>query len=340
MKKGFLLIQIVFMFLLVGCQNDAPYEFLTDSNRIYFSYDYPQYALMFGNQNGHQVLLAMEEKNDSMVVYEIIQMPKIDGDITIESVHYGESDIPSVVLIVDGKKEYPRIVKRPSLSGHYYALEFNDDEDINRFEITVGDGCFGKSNPCPFNTKRNGFIEGPYVNHAILSYYIDYIEKPTKHRSHSNNWFEIGKGKLAIFRVLTEYQKNLFRIIVKFEGDQLEYQSSYITSNILDSTYLYDQNMIMYISDDLTYQFLDGNLLPTHGGQLSGDYLRRIPFYGYHAIETTTHYYIFEYDQLLSTVVKNEALSHVGARFVNRTEPVFKYYYIDQNSIKFSSIGL
>lgn len=339
MKKGFLLIQILFMFLLVGCQKNEAYEFLPDSNTIYFSYDYPEYALMFGQQNGHHVLLVMKEIDDSMTVYEIIQMPKIEGDITIESVHYNESKIPSVVMIIDGKKQYPRIVKRPSFSGYYYALELNYD-DIHRLEITVGDGCFGKSNPCPFNTARDSFIEGPYINHTILSYYIDYVDKPTKHRSHSYNWFEIGEGKNAVFHLLTEYQRNLFQIIVKIKDDQLEYQSTYVASNTIDSFYLYDENKMMYISDDLSYRCLDLNLLPLSAGHLSGEYMRRIPFYGYYAIETTTHYYIFEYDRLLNAVIKNEGVSHVGARFVNREDPVFKYYYIDQNSVEFSSIDL
>jgi hypothetical protein len=339
MKKGFLLIQIMFMFLLVSCQKSEAYEFLPDSNRLYFSYEYPEYALMFGQKNGHQVLLAMKEKDNSLVVYKIIQMPKIEGDVTIESMHYNGLEIPNVVLIIDGKKQYTKIIKRLSFMGYYYALEL-DYDDINRFEVIVGDGCFGQANPCHFNTVRNAFTEGPYINHNILSYYIEYVDKPAKHRSHSNNWFVIGEGKLAIFHLLTEYQKNLYRVIVQVEDNQLEYQSTYVTSNTIDSFYLYDENRMMYISDDLSYQFIDSNLLPTNGGHFSGDFIGRIQFYGYHAIETTTHYYIFEYNQLISTVIKNEGLSHVGAQFMNIEDPMFKYYYIEQNSIKFSSIDL
>lgn len=320
------------MFVLTGCQKRESYTLSADDPFFAYAYEYPEYALMLSKINNQYVLLAMKEVNQVMEVYEVIQMPGISGDVSIRSFQLLD-EIPTVSLIIDGDTKYFDTVKRVSLSGNYYALEL--DPDGSEFVLEVSDGCFGVDFPCPFDSKRDRFIDGAYLGYKILSYYKEYMDEPSKRRTQQNNWFPIGNSKLAVFHVLAQDQNNLYKLTVQIVDDEIVYQSTIVSNNAKTANYISSSHTALVIENNLSYRLLDKDLLTIESGPLEGIFKQTIEYLYQIAIETDTHYHIFMDGLFVESVLKMTNVSYVGAQFQG---DVFKYYYIENNQLKFIKI--
>lgn len=322
------------MFALTGCEKKASYTLSAEVGHFAYDYQYPEYALMLSKVENHYVLLAMKAEGQVMAVYEIIQMPGITGEVSIRSFQLID-DIPEVSLIIDGDTLYFDTVKRISLNGNYYALE--PDRDGGGFTVDISDGCFGEDFPCPFNTSRNTFIDGPYLGYDILSYYREHLDEPSKRRIHENNWFPVGDPKLATFHVLALYQHDLYKLTVKIIDDEIVYQSSIITSTAKTAHYISSSHTALIIENDLSYRLIDNDLKTIESGELEGLFKQTIESYYQIAIETDTHYHLFKDGVFMESLLKTPGVPYVGAVF---QDDVFKSYYIESNQLKFNLITL
>lgn len=326
---------LLFMFILIGCQNKEVYTLKADDQYFAYSYQYPEHVVMLSKQDDQYVLLALKEVNQVMEIYRVIQMPGITGVVSISSFYLLEDETPEVTLIIDGEIKKYDTVKRVSFSGTYYALEYKPNQ--GGFNASVTDSCFGKDNPCPFNVSRDAFTTGPYVDYEILSSHVEHVDKLSRFRENQSGWYTIGIDKFAIYHVLAKYQNNLYKLKVQVIDGQVVYESNLIASLIKTARYIHSNRTALVIHDDMTYQLFNDDLQSIDTGQLDGTYKDTIQFQYKVAVETDTHYYLFVDGILKESILKATNLPYMAGLF---QETSFKYYYIEQNQLKFNLIQL
>lgn len=342
MKKIILVIHFFMVFVLVGCQNKPQSEIdLNDfynEQSIVLNNKYPDYAVMLVKKNEKPVILALKSHENQMVVYRIIQVPIQNEAITITHFSIDEDESPQVILSYDGTQHDYTTVKRIGFSGHYYALEA--DTRPNGFEAFITDPCFGKDIVCPFTPHRDAFITGPHVDYIIHSISIhddDSLGLPL----FVDQWFIIDVTK-RVYHVLAEYQNNLYYITVRLVDDELVYQSTLIETDFIYASYIGIHQTSLVITKDNVASIYNGAWEIENSFSLDGEYIRVIKtvYDGAYAIETSSNYYVLNGHSILHTIQKLEDMTYLGAQIIYGNEAIFKYYYLEDQTIKIINVLL
>lgn len=332
MKKGFLLIQILFMFLLVSCQKEVLYILIPDSydeEPLYEIVDDDFYTLMLAEQNGRTVLLALILREDVFEVYRTYALPDYETEIKIVHFYINSDKNPHVYLLIDGEISKYSATKRVGITGHYYAMDLYHGF-VDGFDIHVQDECFGNGNPCPFNSKRTGFIDGPYVGYEIFDIHAITTQKQTKIRPDLNRWYTI-QSEDTIYRVIASHAQMLYQIIIHFENGVVVYTSTQIDDDVVFAKEINASKTILSLHSDETYQFIYWDLTKSSKFDLEGAFIKHHPKYPYDVIETSTYFYIFN-EMLITNRIERNSNHVVLSVYVN--EDSLGYYYIEDNLIK------
>ncbi|NBL00704.1 MAG: hypothetical protein EOM50_22435 [Erysipelotrichia bacterium] len=333
MKKGFLIILILFMFLMVGCQKVETYTLISDSYKDHFFCENTNdavYTVMLGERDNRLVLLALKLENDTFKVYRTYQLPNMDGDIKI--VHYtmDNNHNPYVYLSINGITEEFKATKRVSLTGHYYVMEKHQGF-VDGFNVTVNNNCFGDDNPCPFNSQKTAFIEGPYLDYLITDLHVIYARSQKRLHSELDQWF-ILNGEDTIYRVLALHDQTLYQIIVKFMDGEIVYTTTLLDDDVVFAKEINDSGTMLILHNNSTYHFTYWDLSESSLQTFEGDFIEYHYYNPNYVIETTSHFYIFN-EMIRTHQIEKKTTGKLLSIHLNSSQ--FGYYYFENNTIKY-----
>lgn len=332
MKKAFLLFQIMFIFLLAGCQKEVTYTLISnsyDEEPLYEVVDDDIYTLMLAEQNNKTILLALKLNGEIFEVYRTYALPNYENEIKILHFYMDPDQNPQVYLRVDGEISQYSATKRVSITGHYYAMDLYNGF-VDGFNVSVQDACFGSGNPCPFNSSRTGFKEGPYVDYDIMDIHATTPQKQTKIRLDLYQWYTT-HSEDTIYRVTARHAQMLYQIIIHFENGMVVYTATPIDDDVVFAKEINDTKTILSLHSDETYQYIYWDLTKSSKFDLEGAFIKHHPKYPYYVIETSSHFYIFN-EMLITNRIEKKSNHVVLSVYVH--EDSFGYYYIEDNLIK------
>lgn len=336
MKKRFLYIHLMFLLFLASCQQNNTYTIHVDANTstdsLILNSSFPGYGVMIAKQNNESVLLFMKSSNSEMEVEQIIPIPVTDDTLKITDFYLNENKLSSVILNYSGESHTYDVVKRIGLFGHYNALELNSSREF--FDVEISDGCFGQNQPCPFSSRFDSFISGPYVNYQIRS--LLKLQKPQLALpSYVDHWYTIDLSNRVI-SVLAEYQGNLYHISVVLKNNELVYTSILVEENIKYASFVGSNQTSLVISQNNAIHIYNSTWSLMYSANIDGDYQRVIKDYhdGPYVIETNAYYYVYKGSTLLESITKQSEQIYVAATIVYEPSEKFVYYYLENNQIK------
>ncbi len=332
MKKWFLLILLLFMFLMVGCHKNDTLSLIPNSfyeEQQFIAIDDTIHTVMLAKAEDRMVLLALKLVDDTFKVYRTYELPNVPDDIKIDSFSYDCQNQLQVYFMIDDKIEKYDATRRVGITGHYYIMEkyngFNDG-----FNAIVVDACFGQNNPCPFDYLRSRFISGPYTNYAIFDVHAIHSQKQSMVRQTEMNWYVINSEE-TIYRVLAIHNQTLYQIMVQFEDGEVKYTETLVAESVVYGKQVNSSKTIILLYNDGTYQFLYWDLTKSSLYEIDGTYLNHYTYESNYIIETSSHFYIFN-EMLIQHLI--ERTMDVQILSIYLSNDTFGYYYIEDNLIK------
>lgn len=332
MKKVLLFAYLFLGFFLVGCQKEVPYNLIPnsyDEEPLYEDVDDDIYTLMLAEQNSRTVLLALILKDNVFEVYRTYALPNYENEIKIVHFSMNPDKNPYVYLLIDGEINKYSATKRVGITGHYYVMELYYGF-VDGFYVDIQGGCFGTGNPCPFNSKGTGFIDGPYVDYVILDMHATRPQKQRKIHPDLNQWYTL-HSEDTIYRVIAIHEQKLYKLIIHFENDAVVYTATLIDDDVVFAQEINDSKTILSLHSDETYQFIYWDLTKSSKYPLEGTFVKYHQRNPHYVIETSTYFYIFN-EMLITNRIERNSNHVVLSVYVN--EDSLGYYYIEDNLIK------